>query len=264
VPAGCHVLWRKAPHKTLAALVHDSLAHIPAGTGVRVFFRADDIGVPSRSFSRLLAIFSRQQAPLALAVVPAWLTQPRWRFLLRASTGNRRRWCWHQHGWRHVNHEKRGKKQEFGPARTPAMLEADLLRGRKRLQALMGDRFTPIFTPPWNRCSREALALLKAHGYLAVSRDAGARATGPLGPPDIAVNVDLHTRCESDAQDAARGLAAELRYAFARGTCGIMIHHRRMNAAALEFLALLVGTLAAHPRVHLVDMRDLADRSRSP
>lgn len=261
--AGGNVLWRQVPLTVLSALLQDGLSHIPAGATLRVFLRADDIGVPSQALGRLLSIFRMQQAPLALAVVPAWLTKPRWQFMQRLGAGNEPHWCWHQHGWRHVNHERQGKKQEFGPARTAALLAADLMRGQKRLETLMGSRFTPIFTPPWNRCSRETLALLKARGYLAVSRAAGALTARPADLPDIPINVDLHTRRESDAKSALKGLAAELRHASAMGTCGIMIHHRRMNATAFEFLELMIETLAVHPRVRLVDIRDLVGHSGS-
>ncbi len=87
---------------------------------VKVFFRADDIGVPSAAFSRMIKLFNEKQAPLCLAVVPAWLTQRRWAAIGELCDQKAARWCWHQHGWAHINHEKTGKKSEFGrPGRRP-------------------------------------------------------------------------------------------------------------------------------------------------
>ncbi len=48
---------------------------------VNVFFRADDIGVPGKQFFRLIDIFSQFEVPLALAVVPVWITPKRWEIL---------------------------------------------------------------------------------------------------------------------------------------------------------------------------------------
>jgi peptidoglycan/xylan/chitin deacetylase (PgdA/CDA1 family) len=122
-----------------------------------IFFRADDIAVPGKQFAHLLEVFSQNRVPLCLAVVPAWLTRQRWRVLKNIAQNTASRWCWHQHGWRHVNHEIDGKKQEFGPVRSRADLEHDIRRGRQRLESLLGQSFYPVFTPPWNRCDQKTL-----------------------------------------------------------------------------------------------------------
>ena len=82
-----------------------------------LFFRADDVAVPGRQFSRMMDLFSTHGVPLSLAVVPAMLTRKRWQYLKGFEKKNPSRWCWHQHGWRHVNHATEGKKQEFGDGR---------------------------------------------------------------------------------------------------------------------------------------------------
>ncbi len=261
-------LWR-APlppdlDARLARWLTDGLAAAGAPRRVAVFCRADDVGVPGRSFERLVEIFERHRAPLGLAVVPAWLTAARWVKLETLTCGGAGLWCWHQHGWRHCNHEAAGKKQEFGPARPPARLAADLRRGRERLEALMGPTFFPAFTPPWNRCSADALALLQQSGYRAVSRSAGSRPPAPPGLPELAVNLDLHTRREPTAESAWQGLRDDLQAAIATGRCGIMIHHRRMNATAAAFLDALLTALAAHGGFDLVGMPELAESDRRP
>ncbi|MFW5838289.1 MAG: polysaccharide deacetylase, partial [Desulfovibrionaceae bacterium] len=89
-----------------------------ANARAEVFFRADDAAVRSESFLRMLEIFERRKTPLDMAVVPAWLTALRAETLLRDTASDL--FGLHQHGYRHVNHEARGKKCEFGPARPAA------------------------------------------------------------------------------------------------------------------------------------------------
>lgn len=223
-----------------------------------IFFRADDIAVPGQQFAHLLEIFSQYRVPLCLAVVPAWLTRPRWQALENVAQNTASRWCWHQHGWRHINHEAEGKKQEFGSGRLAGAIKRDLIRGRKRLESLMEDDFYKAFTPPWNRCGKNALELLKELGYKALSRKQGSLPPTPEGLPDFSVNVDLHTRKESDPVRGWDNLFMELKEALSGGFCGIMIHHKRMNDSAFDFLGLLLKELARHNHFYLVNLKDLA------
>jgi len=80
----------------------------------------------------MLECFRRHDAPLALAVVPSWLTAARWREI-QAQAGLGGRWCFHQHGRRHANHEPFGRKCEFGPARDLETKRRALLAGKNRL-----------------------------------------------------------------------------------------------------------------------------------
>jgi hypothetical protein len=237
----------------------DAAAERLHGAPAYIFFRADDVAVPGKQFRRLKEIFSQNRTPLCLAVVPAWLTAARWSHLEEPGRHTPELWCWHQHGWRHINHAKTGKKQEFGPTRRRTAIRQDLIRGRQRLEDLLGKKFYPVFTPPWNRCDLNTLEHLHADGYTAVSRSAGA---GPLprhGLPDIFINVDLHTRTETDPASAWNNLLAELRNSLSAGYCGIMIHHQRMNPAAFEFLNILLAILVKHKDFSLVHFRDLVD-----
>ncbi len=218
-------------------------AGLTDGTGKAVvFFRADDIGVPSRMFTEMISLFYRYRVPLCLAVVPAWLTKDRLK-ALQNDTGNSSLFCWHQHGWTHTNHESSGKKQEFGESRSAIRLHHDLLRGKKRLANLLGHDFFPVFTPPWNRCGETTLHLLKELGFRAISRSSGAVPPVSTDFVDLQVNIDLHTRKEIDPQISAAQLLTELRHSIQSGTAGIMLHHQRMNTHALVVLEQLLRSL---------------------
>ncbi|MDJ0811755.1 MAG: polysaccharide deacetylase family protein [Desulfobacterales bacterium] len=255
---GVAAIWRKPSingHHRLEACIRDAANARSAVT--RIFFRADDVAVPSSRFQDMIQIFVRHAVPLNLAVVPAWLTAQRWRALTRIGKAAPRLWCWHQHGWRHTNHEPQGKKQEFGPARPAEALRRDLDRGRERLERLMGTRFFPVFTPPWNRCSAEVLDHLRRTGYAAVSRSTGGTPVVPRGLAELAVDIDLHTRKEATTVEGWQALTADLACGLARPVCGIMLHHQRMNTTALAVLDDLLKHLRASPRFEFQSFKGL-------
>jgi hypothetical protein len=255
-------IYRKLPsdlpsrlREVLARAAEDRSARPPA----TVWFRADDIGVPGRKFQRMLEIFTAHQVPLAPALVPTWLTISRWKVLARLGDAGAHLWGWHQHGWRHQNHEPAGKKQEFGPTRSTAALRSDLVRGHRRLAAILGDALLPVFTPPWNRCSAEALVQLQMLGFQAVSRSSGAKPPSPEGLPDLTVNVDLHTRKASRAKRDWASLLDELAAALSGGWCGIMLHHQRMNTTAFDFLDILLQHMVKQKHFRIVHLKSLVD-----
>ncbi len=224
----------------------------------KVFFRADDVAAPGKNMSRMLEVFRTNSMPLCMAVVPAWLHEMRWQEL-RTAAGNSNLWCWHQHGWRHQNHQTRGKKGEFGDERTSAVKKKDLARGREKLESIMGDAFEPFFTPPWNRFDADTGKALKQLGYTAVSRSAGELKKVPLpeGLADLFINVDLHTRNEPTPKEGWDALFNELEAALATGRCGLMLHHQRANDAAFAFLDLFMKKMAGHKHLQPVTFRDL-------
>ena len=253
-------IWRSPPDNLpslLGTCIPRFLKRRSVQNPVRVFFRADDIGVPGKQFTRLIDIFARHKAPLCLAVVPVWLTPARWSAILNICRKTPFLWCWHQHGWRHKNYEKQLKKQEFGPSRPAADVKQDLVRGQQRLASIMGTHLYPIFTPPWNRCSADTLHLLKQLDFHAVSRAIGAKPRVPEGLCDIPVHIDLHTRRDRHSEDGWQKLFLELGDALAGDICGIMIHHQRMNDAAFHFMDSLLKILSKSNPCQLVSMTDL-------
>lgn len=255
------LIWQKMPidlHGQLMACADKARNMRGSHQRVRVFFRADDVAAPGKDFSRLIALFRQYRVPLSMAVVPAWLTCQRRDALFQITGPDRALWCWHQHGWRHMNHESAGKKQEFGPSRSRVDLGRDLKKGCRRLAALLEDRFDPVFTPPWNRCDEKTLALLAHLGFRAVSRSLGSRPVTLPGLPDFQMGVDLHTRKDDDVQQGWINLMEDLNRALASGVCGIMIHHQRMNHAAFEGLEQILKLVRSRKEMDLVHFRDMA------
>ncbi|UCD89869.1 MAG: polysaccharide deacetylase family protein [Desulfobacterales bacterium] len=222
-----------------------------------IFFRADDVAVPSKQFFRLTQLFCFYRMPLELSVVPAWLTRIRWEQVKKSGQKSPDLMCWHQHGWRHINHEKAGKKQEFGPNRSHDQIRKDIISGRDRLEELMKESFYPVFTPPWNRCSLTTLNLLKELGYYAVSRIKESRPPAPIGLVDFQTNVDLHTRKGINPSKDLDDLFTELSRAISSGTCGVMIHHQRMNDAAFSFLELFLKSVVKRKELIPVHFKDI-------
>lgn len=248
--------------KCLEKEVDSALEKAP-GRGAAVFFRADDIAVPDQRFFRLLDLFGRFHTPLALAVVPTWIEDNGWEKIKDVADKNPGLWCWHQHGWRHVNHEPVGKKQEFGPSRDRETIENELLKGRRILEERLGDNFYPVFTPPWNRCGLITLELLGDLGYHAVSRHQNVQPPCPKALLDLSVNVDLHTRKEPDPEDRWAGTVDDLKRSLAEGLCGIMIHHQRMNDESFDQLEILIETLQTSRKVSFVGFPDLINNNKS-
>jgi hypothetical protein len=261
-----HSMWRRVPAGAAAkaAALTEKRPAPGAEKPVALFFRADDIGVPGKSLERLTALFIRMRMPVAYATVPAWLTAHRWRAIRPPNASANSLICWHQHGFRHVNHESTGKKSEFGHTRDISAIARDINRGKARLETIMGSDFTPIFTPPWNRLSEDTLEVLVTNGFSAVSRSDGEKPPTPPGLADVSINVDLHTRREFSAQTAWEGLFREFSAGGNRRFCGVMIHHRRMNDDAFTFLADLLAAVKKNSGIRVVDLPEAAGISLLP
>ncbi len=222
-----------------------------------IFFRADDIGVPSKQTTQLIQLFAKTKLPLCLAIVPTWLTRVRFAALLELTGPPTAQWCFHQHGWLHRNYEEKGKKQEFGPARSAAAQKEDLKKGKEHLLTIMGKAFTPAFTPPWNRCSDDTLQGLLDLKFQGLSRSINAKPKSPQGLPDIEINTDLHTRKEGTGEESLQKLLAEISRGLAAGRSGIMIHHQRMNQTAFDFLALFLTLISSRQHIRPVTFQEL-------
>src|SRR3954466_13682981 len=159
------------------------------GGGRWTFFsRGEDGGWDDARLFELLDRFDAHGLPLDVAVIPAALEPPLAVELVARQEGSRL--GLHQHGYDHSNHETEGKKQEFGPARPPEAKRRDIEAGRDRLRELLGDDFDPIFTPPWNRCTRDTATSAAELGFRVLSREASYEPFGVEGLSERPAPVD--------------------------------------------------------------------------
>ncbi|TIH19933.1 DUF2334 domain-containing protein [Marinifilum sp. JC120] len=235
----------------------DDFSKIIPQNGRDVFFRADDIGYPGKQFSAMINAFQKHNTPLALAVVPAWFNEQRRDMLLAELSPNLNLWCLHQHGYRHMNHEQQGKKFEFGSSREKVIVSGELGRGKDKLSSLLGDDFTPFFTPPWNRCSAETMQALVELRFNAISRSTNVSPQPPQNLPDIPVNIDLHTIKESSPAKGIKTLQSQIEEAVLSGNAGFMLHHQRMNKTSQIFLSYLLGKINSTPGLRVKDIRNI-------
>lgn len=158
----------------------------------------------------------------------------------------------HQHGLAHVSHEREGRKHEFGPSRSREAQRRDIEPGRGLLTERLDGALEPIFTPPWNRCTRDTAVCLAELGFAVLSRESRAEPLGVPGLCELPVSLDF-VRLAPDA--LARGFAA------ARPPVGVMIHHAEMDDADMDRMDELLALLAAHERVLARPMMDTAASS---
>ena len=222
-----------------------------AAAAVPVFFRDDDAGWGDARLVALLDAFAERGLPVDLAVIPAELDAGLARELRARLVGL------HQHGLAHVNHEREGRKCEFGPARDAAAQRRDVVAGRTRLAALLGDRVDPIFTPPWNRCTADTGRVLAELGFAALSREARAAPLGVPGLRELPVSVDWFAH-RHGVRLSPSELGGRIADAIAAGPpVGVMFHHAIMDAAELGRASELLGLLAGHERASPAPMMEL-------
>ncbi|CCO24702.1 polysaccharide deacetylase family protein [Maridesulfovibrio hydrothermalis] len=235
----------------------NNLEKIIPESGCDVFFRADDIGYPGRQFSEMIEVFKSNETPLSLAVVPAWINEKRTKSLIDTLGPDLQLWCLHQHGYRHINCEKKGKKYEFGPSRDKEKIAAELTRGQQKLSRLLGKNFCPFFTPPWNRCTSEAMSCLADLGFIAISRSINVSPCPLDNLPDLPINIDLHTIKEKNPASGIAILKTQIENAVKNDYAGFMLHHQRMNKTSLLFLDFLLKKIRSTPGFRINDIREM-------
>jgi peptidoglycan/xylan/chitin deacetylase (PgdA/CDA1 family) len=222
------------------------------------FFRDDDGGWEDERLLELLDRFDRHALPLDVAVIPCALSGGLATELRARHAAADGRLGLHQHGFSHRNHEAEGKKQEFGPARSRAQQRRDIAEGRRRLRDALGDTVDPVFTPPWNRCTRDTGACLAELGFAILSREAQAPPLDVPGLAEVPVDVDWFARRKGvrvSREDIGDRLADA---AGTRDAVGVMFHHAEMDAEEMRAADELLALLAAHEHCRFARLPELA------
>jgi Polysaccharide deacetylase len=203
-----------------------------APSPVPVFFRDDDAGWGDDRLLALLDRFAAHALPIDVAAIPRALGPAIARELVARGVPV------HQHGLAHANHEPEGRRCEFGPSRSREAQQRDIAAGRELLRERLDGLVEPIFTPPWNRCTRDTALCLAELGFEVLSRESRAEPLGVLRELPVALDF---VRLSPD-ELAQRFVAAE-------PPVGVMFHHAEMDAAEMDRAGELLALLAGHERV---------------
>ena len=223
---------------------------------VRFFFRDDDAGWENGRLYGLLDEFAKACVPVDLAIIPAALDHNLSKELLSRQQQNKNLLGLHQHGYSHSNHEKSGRKCEFGSSRLKSQQRKDIAKGKIHLRNALGDALDPLFTPPWNRCAQATVECLEELGFQLLSRDVTAEPFEVTTLRQIPVHVDWSKIIKTSADpltDLGQAIANDLLH---NDLTGIMLHHADMDTNHLEILAELLANLSSHHNAQGLLLRD--------
>lgn len=225
---------------------------------VNVFFRDDDVDEDEPSLRALLALFHELETPINLEIIPARLTHTATGLLREAHA----RWPGlielNQHGWQHINHEPEGRKCEFGASRSFDDQIADIARGRGVLEQAFGSAFSPVFTPPWNRCTEATYRALDQLGFPVLSKLRGKVPVAGYGFRELSVTLDLFRWKGGAEMKTHDELIGELTLQLGElDTVGIMLHHKVMDDVALFLLKMMISVMRQSEAIRFHTFRNL-------
>ena len=228
-------------------------------TPVVLFVRDDDGGWGDEALDALLEVTEGRGVPIDVALIPDACGEG----IVSTLRGHGAEAVHlHQHGRAHLNHERDGRKCEFGPSRRADQQHMDILGGRQRLVDLVGDRLEAIFTPPWNRCTHVTVECLADLQFRVLSRDVTAPPANHPQLADAPVSLDWTGRYGVRAGVNEWGLTIAESLRRAERPVGLMLHHAVMTAVDRDLLRELLDVVAAHPMVACRSMLEVADRQR--
>lgn len=222
---------------------------------INLFFRDDDIDEDEDGLRRLLDLFLLRQTPVNLEVVPGLLTDACVALLRQYPPSLVEL---NQHGWRHTNHEREGRKCEFGASRSFEQQFEDIANGQRRMNEAFGDRWSPVFTPPWNRCAEETFRALDQLGFAALSKIRGRQPIVGHKFREISITFDPYRWKGEPAMKSPESIIEELVTQMNElDTVGIMLHHKVMDSTAFFLLERLIETLRIYPGVRFHTFQSL-------
>lgn len=233
------------------ALADETARWHEGGREVEFWWRDDDARRADPALDKLLALASRSDTPLALAVIPQGADAALLGALPKVVSVV-------QHGTDHVDRAAAGgKKTEFPPQESLGDLAGRLAAGRRALQDACGPRFVPALAPPWNRLSRDRLPAVAGAGFRGLSQF-GPRQSALALPGVRQVNthvdiIDWKSGRRFAGEDAALRAACRHLEARRQGAAdgaeptGWMTHHACHDEAAWSFLERLFEFCRAIP-----------------
>lgn len=230
---------------------------------LHLFLRDDDSDENHENLRELFDVALACGVPINLEIIPGTLTEAGIRLLSDHKRFTPDLVELNQHGWQHTNHEPTGRKCEFGPSRSYEQQYADIAQGKALLEATFAELFTPVFTPPWNRCTADTFRALQALGFVGFSglRN-GSRVSG-YAFQDLSVTLDLYHWKDGAAMKAPVRLIEELLAQLGSGDAiGLLLHHKVMDHDAFAFLEGLLATLRSYPFIQFHTFTTLPKKAR--
>jgi hypothetical protein len=229
---------------------------------IDIFFRDDDVDEDEDSLRLLLDLFLALRTPVNLEVIPGSLTEAAIRMLRRYPPSLVEL---NQHGWRHVNHEREGRKCEFGASRSYEQQLEDIANGRRRMDEAFGDGWSPVFTPPWNRCAEVTFRALDQLGYAALSKSNDEHPATGYKFREISITFDLYRWKGEPAMKSPESIIEELATQINElDTIGIMLHHKVMDSTAFSLVKRLIETFRIYPGVRFHTFQSLVSLGARP
>lgn len=214
------------------------------GQPLEFWWRDDDAVNAGPKLEQLLNLARRYRAPVLLAVIPDQADDS-------ILSHDPRGWVTiAQHGVDHIPRQKAGKNSEFPEERDPDEAAAAIAGGRDKLAALFGDRFGPIFVPPWNRMSEIHIDRLSEMGFTGYSGFGPRMKIKANGLSLFNTHIDLIDWRKDKKFLGAETLIGQMVKHLSDNKdepTGILTHHLVHDPATWNFLTDLLETLSAHP-----------------
>jgi peptidoglycan/xylan/chitin deacetylase (PgdA/CDA1 family) len=228
------------------------------GRPINVFLRDDDVDEDEETLRHLFDICLSRQVPLNAEIIPGRLTRGAVRLLKEFMKFHPDLLGLNQHGWQHQNHEANGRKCEFGGSRSFTQQLNDISQGKALLQDRFGERFYPVFTPPWNRCTADTFAVLDELGFKVLSKDSDSQPATGYRFREISITLDIFRWKGGPTLKTAATVAAELAQQLGRADpIGIMLHHKVMGEEAFAMLDQLLALLRRYPHIRFHTFQSL-------
>ena len=235
-----------------AALVRELDLWAQSGKTATFWWRDDDAGADVAKLTELLHLQQSLGVPLAIAVVPDWLSDEV-AALIAATDGIHVL----QHGVAHSDYSGgERRKVELCDEALPSGLRQALIRSHDVLRASFPSTLREVMVPPWNRIDEAVVSILARSGFLGLSTlgpRCSARCHG-LVVNNVHVDIIDWKKAKRFAGDEAC-LEASRRHLEARRlgvvdgaeVTGLMTHHLVHDADCNAFIQRLIHTVARHP-----------------
>ncbi len=246
---------RKHSKQSWLSPVRDALEE--KGETVKIFFRNDDAGIFNARLFKLMNLFEKFGLPLDIAVIPSEVSTALAEELILRLNSKPNLFAIHQHGLAHINHESEGRKCEFGKARNASQQFYDIAAGYQILEDFFGNLPRPIFTPPWNRCTKETGKSLNKLGFKVLSRESAAESLSIDGLEEIPVSVDWFAKRQGvplSREEIGEVMSKAIRE---NNIVGIMLHHALMDETERCFLSELLELFSYCPAAECSPMWNL-------